>query len=240
VYAITACFGPFAMTRPLAKPARHPAKGPTATPAQAKKILAILEANYPDARVTLDFKNPFQLLIATILAAQCTDERVNQVTKRLFKRYPTQKAFADADPVELEEAIRSTGFYRNKAKSIIGCCKRLVEAYDGQVPRTIEDLISLPGVWRKTANIVLGNAFGIAEGIAVDTHVTRVANRLGLANSDKQDEIEQQLCQIIPKEKWILVTHLLIFHGRTICKAQRPDCPRCPVHHLCPWPHKTT
>ena len=226
------------MTRPRAKTTRHTAEGVTAGPAQAKKLLSILEATYSDARVTLDFKNPFQLLIATILAAQCTDERVNQVTKGLFKRYPTPKAFAEADPADLEEAIRSTGFYRNKAKSIIGCCQRLVECYGGQVPRTMDDLISLPGVWRKTANIVLGNAFGIAEGIAVDTHATRVANRLGLAQSDKQDEIEQQLCRVVPREKWTLITHLLIFHGRTICKAQRPDCPRCPVRHLCPWPHK--
>ncbi len=227
------------MTQPRAKTARSTATATPASPARAKKILAILEAGYPDARVTLDFKNPFQLLIATILAAQCTDERVNQVTRGLFKRYPTAKSFAEADPAELEEAIRSTGFYRNKAKSIIGCCQRLVERYGGQVPRAMDDLVSLPGVWRKTANIVLGNAFGIAEGIAVDTHVTRVANRLGLANSDKQDEIEQQLCRIIPRGKWTLITHLLIFHGRTICKAQRPDCPLCPVRHLCPWPHKT-
>ena len=226
------------MTRPLAKSARHPAKGPTATLARAKKILALLEASYPDARVTLDFKNPFQLLIATILAAQCTDERVNQVTKDLFKKYRTLKDFADADPAELEEAIRPTGFYRNKARSIIGCCKKLVEEYDGQVPRMMEDLVHLPGVWRKTANIVLGNAFGITEGIAVDTHVTRVANRLGLVESDKQEEIEQQLCRVVPKEKWTLVTHLLIFHGRNTCKAKRPECPRCQVRHLCPWPHK--
>ena len=228
------------MTRAITKAGKSTSKGESATLAQAKKILAILEVTYPDARVTLDFKNPFQLLIATILAAQCTDERVNQVTKGLFKRYSTAKAFAEADPTELEEAIRSTGFYRNKARSIIGCCQRLVEVYGGQVPRTMDDLISLSGVWRKTANIVLGNAFGLAEGIAVDTHVTRVANRLGLADSDKQDEIEQHLCRVIPREKWILDTHLLIFHGRTICKAQRPDCPRCPVRHLCPWPDKTT
>jgi len=212
----------------------------TATPAKAKKILAILEQSYPDSHVTLDFKNPFQLLIATILAAQCTDERVNQVTKGLFKRYQTPEAFADADPVDLEEAIRSTGFYRNKARSIIGCCKKLVEEFGGQVPQTMEALITLPGVWRKTANIVLGNAFGITEGIAVDTHVTRVANRLGLAASDKQDEIEAQLCRIIPKEKWTLVTHLLVFHGRATCTAKRPDCPYCPVRHLCPWPDQTT
>ena len=222
------------------KTAGQTSKAATATPSRAKKILAILEVSYPDARVTLDFKNPFQLLISTILAAQCTDERVNQVTKGLFKRYRTPKDFAEANPAELEEAIRSTGFYRNKARSIIGCCKRLVEAYGGQVPRTMDDLISLPGVWRKTANIVLGNAFGIADGIAVDTHVTRVANRLSLADSDKQDEIEQQLCRVVPKEKWTLVTHLLIFHGRTICKANKPECPRCQVRQLCPWPHKTT
>ncbi|MGB4781561.1 endonuclease III domain-containing protein, partial [Candidatus Methylomirabilis sp.] len=156
-----------------------------------------------------------------------------------FKRYPTPKAFADADPVELEEAIRSTGFYRNKARSIIGCCKKLIEEFGGQVPQTMNELITLPGVWRKTANIVLGNAFGITEGIAVDTHVTRVANRLGLAVSDKPDEIEQQLCRIIPKEKWTPLTHLLVFHGRAICTAKRPDCPHCPVRHLCPWPEKT-
>ena len=228
------------MKRPHAKTTQRAAGSSAGSSARAKKILAILEAAYPDAHVTLDFKNPFQLLIATILAAQCTDERVNQVTKTLFKRYPTPKAFAEADPAELEEAIRSTGFYRNKARSVIGCCKRLVEVYGGQVPRTMDDLISLPGVWRKTANIVLGNAFGVTEGIAVDTHVTRVANRLGLAQSDKQDEIEQQLCRVTPREKWTLVTHLLIFHGRTICKAQKPECPRCPVHHLCPWPDKTT
>ena len=228
------------MTRPPAKMAQQTTKGPIASPSQAKKLLAILEATYPDARVTLDFKNPFQLLIATILAAQCTDERVNRVTKELFKRYPTPKAFAEADPTEMEQAIRPTGFYRNKAKSIIGCCKMLIGEYGGLVPRTMEALIRLPGVWRKTANIVLGNAFGLSEGIAVDTHVTRVANRLGLAQSDKQDEIEQQLCRVVPNEKWTLITHLLIFHGRTICKAQRPDCPRCQIRHLCPWPHKTT
>ena len=227
------------MTRRLAKTARPTLTDAPARPSQAKKLLSILEASYADARVTLDYKNPFQLLIATILAAQCTDERVNRVTKGLFRRYPTPKAFAEADPIELEEAIRPTGFYRNKAKSIIGCCRMLVEEYGGQVPRTMEELIRLPGVWRKTANIVLGNAFGLSEGIAVDTHVTRVANRLGLVKSEKQDEIEQQLCRVVPNEKWTLITHLLIFHGRTICKAQRPDCPRCPVLHLCPWPHKT-
>jgi len=225
------------MTKPRKSRAQTFKAAPT-TPARAKKILPILEATYPDARVTLDYKNPFQLLIATILAAQCTDERVNQVTKGLFRRYPTPKAFAEADPTEMEEAIRPTGFYRNKARNIIGCCKMLVGEYGGQVPRTMEQLIRLPGVWRKTANVVLGNALGITEGIAVDTHVTRVANRLGLAQSDKQDEIEQQLCRVVPREKWTLITHLLIFHGRTICKAQRPDCPRCPVRHLCPWPHK--
>ncbi len=209
------------------------------TPAKAKKILAILESSYPDSCVTLDFKNPFQLLIATILAAQCTDERVNQVTKGLFTRYPTPRAFADADPIELEEAIRSTGFYRNKARSIIGCCKKLVEEFGGQVPQTMEELITLSGVWRKTANIVLSNALGITAGIAVDTHVIRVANRLGLAASDKQDEIEAQLCQIIPREQWTLLTHLLVFHGRRICMARKPDCPHCPIRHLCPWPEKT-
>lgn len=211
----------------------------TATPAIAKKILAILEQAYPDACVTLDFRNPFELLIATILAAQCTDKRVNQVTKGLFKRYATPKSFAEADPVELEEAIRSTGFYRNKAKSVIGCSRKIMEEFDGQVPQTMQELITLPGVWRKTANIVLSNALGITAGIAVDTHVMRVVNRLGLAQSDKPDEIEQQLCRIVPKAKWTSLTHLLVFHGRAVCTAKRPDCPHCPVLHLCPWPDKT-
>ena len=228
-----------AMRQGRDKTPRPTTKSPTSGPVRASKILPILEATYPDARVTLDYKNPFQLLIATILAAQCTDERVNQVTKDLFKTYRTPQDFANADPAELEQAIRPTGFYRNKAKSIIGCCKMLVGEYGGQVPRTMEQLIRLPGVWRKTANIVLGNAFGLSEGIAVDTHVTRVANRLGLAQSEKQDEIEQQLCRVVPNEKWTLITHLLIFHGRTICKAQRPDCPRCQIRQLCPWPQKT-
>lgn len=218
------------------------AKGnmPTATPATAKKILAILEEIYPDACVTLDFKNPFELLIATILAAQCTDERVNQVTKGLFRQYSTPEAFAEADPAQLEEAIRSTGFYRNKAKSIIGCCRKIMEEFDGQVPQTMEELITLPGVWRKTANIVLSNAMGITAGIAVDTHVIRVANRLGMAQSDKPDEIEQQLCRIVPKASWTRLTHLLVFHGRAVCTAKRPDCHRCPVRHLCPWPANIT
>jgi endonuclease-3 len=227
------------MTRSRAKSPRPTPISTPATSTRAKKILSILEATYPDARVTLDYKNAFQLLIATILAAQCTDERVNQVTKTLFKKYRTPQDFANANPTEMEEAIRPTGFYRNKAKSIIGCCKMLLDEHGGQVPRTMEALIRLPGVWRKTANVVLGNALGITEGIAVDTHVTRVANRLGLAQSDKQDEIEQQLCRVIPRDKWTLITHLLIFHGRTICKAQRPDCPRCPILHLCSWSHKT-
>jgi endonuclease-3 len=202
-------------------------------------MLAILEATYPDARITLEYKNPFQLLIATILAAQCTDERVNQVTKQLFKTYRTPLEFANADPAALEEAIRPTGFYRNKARSLIGCCQALVERHAGQVPRTMEALIALPGVGRKTANILLGNAFGRNEGIAVDTHVTRVANRLGLARSEVPDEIERQLCRLIPRAKWTLITHLLIFHGRARCTAKRPACPACPLRSLCPWPHKT-
>jgi len=205
--------------------------------ARAQKILTILAKAYPDARVMLHYTNPLELLIATILAAQCTDERVNQVTKVLFKRYRSAKAYAEADPKELEAIIHPTGFFRAKARSIIGCCKKLVEEFGGNVPGTLEELTRLPGVGRKTANIILGNAFG-KQAIAVDTHVKRVSNRLGLASSDDPDKIEEQLAQVIPKTKWTLSTHLLVFHGRKVCQARNPLCPQCPVEKLCPWPGK--
>jgi endonuclease-3 len=199
----------------------------------AEKILDILKKEYPDARVTLDFKDPLQLLIATILAAQCTDERVNRVTKELFKKYRKASDYARTDLKILEGEIRSTGFFRNKAKSIIACGNSLVEKFNGQVPRTLEELTSLPGVGRKTANIILGNAFG-QQAIAVDTHVKRVTHRLGWAKSDDPDKIEFELMEVIPQNRWTLSCHQLVFHGRNICVAKKPKCSICPVNKLCP------
>jgi endonuclease-3 len=199
----------------------------------AEKILDILKKEYPDARVTLDFKDPLQLLIATILAAQCTDERVNQVTKTLFTKYRKASDYARADLEILEGEIRSTGFFRNKAKSIVACGKSLVEKFNGQVPRTLEELTSLPGVGRKTANIILGNAFG-QQAIAVDTHVKRVTHRLGWAKSDDPDKIEFELMEVIPQNRRSLGCHQIVFHGRNICVAKKPKCSVCPVNKLCP------
>jgi endonuclease-3 len=199
----------------------------------AVKVLDILQKEFPDARVTLDFKDPLQLLIATILAAQCTDERVNQVTKDLFKKYREASDYGRADLKALEGEIRSTGFFRNKAKSIIGCGQGLVEKFNGKVPRTLEELTSLPGVGRKTANIILGNAFG-QQAIAVDTHVKRVTHRLGWAKSDDPDKIEFELMEVIPQNRWTLGCHQIVFHGRRVCMAKNPQCPACPVAKLCP------
>jgi endonuclease-3 len=200
---------------------------------RAVKVLDILEKEYPDARVTLNFKDPLQLLIATILAAQCTDERVNLVTKDLFKKYRRAADFAAADLRTLEEEIRSTGFYHNKAKSILACCQMILDQFKGQVPRTLEELISLPGVGRKTANIILGNAYG-QQAIAVDTHVKRVTHRLGWAKPDDPDKIEWELMEVIPRERWTMACHQLVFHGRQVCMAKNPQCPTCPVNNLCP------
>jgi endonuclease-3 len=199
----------------------------------AVKALDILQKEYPDARVTLDFKDPLQLLVATILAAQCTDERVNQVTKDLFKKYRQASDYSRADLETLEGEIRSTGFFRNKAKSIIGCGQALEEKFNGKVPRTLEELTSLPGVGRKTANIILGNAFG-QQAIAVDTHVKRVTHRLGWAKSDDPDKIEFELMEVIPQNRWTLGCHQIVFHGRRVCMAKNPQCPTCPVAKLCP------
>jgi len=199
----------------------------------AVKVLDILGHEYPDARGTLDFKTPLQLLVATILAAQCTDERVNRVTKDLFKRYRSAEDYAQADLEKFEEEIRSTGFYRNKAKSIIQCCQKLVAQFQGQVPRRLKDLISLPGVGRKTANILLGNVFG-QQTIAVDTHVKRVTHRLGWSEAADPDKIEFELMEVIPQDRWTLSCHQLVFHGRRVCVAQKPKCPICPVAKLCP------
>jgi len=197
------------------------------------KVLDILQKEYPDARVTLDSQDPLQLLIATILAAQCTDERVNQVTKELFKKYRKASDYARADLKTLEGEIRSTGFFRNKAKSIIACGQALEEKFNGKVPRSLEELTSLPGVGRKTANIILGNAFG-QQAIAVDTHVKRVTHRLGWAKSDDPNKIEFELIEVIPQNRWTLGCHQIVFHGRRVCTAKNPQCPACPVAKLCP------
>jgi endonuclease-3 len=197
------------------------------------KILDILEKEYPDARVTLNFQVPLQLLMATILAAQCTDERVNQVTKDLFQKYRGAADFAKADLKTLEEEIRSTGFYHNKSKSMIRCCQMIIEKFKGRVPRTLEELTYLPGVGRKTANIIVGNAYG-QQAVAVDTHVKRVTHRLGWAQSGDPDKIEFELRNVIPQNRWTLSCHQLVFHGRKICTARNPKCNDCPVAELCP------
>ena len=197
-------------------------------PAAARRLLDRLQRAYPDADCELDFENAFQLVIATILSAQCTDMRVNQVTPGLFRRYPDAGALAAADPAELEELIRTTGFFRSKARSLLGCANRLAEAHGGEVPRSIEELTGLPGVGRKTANIVLGHAFGINEGVGVDTHVRRVAGRLGLTTSEAPEAIEADLMRLYPRLRWTQVTDALIFHGRRTCHAKRPPLRRLP------------
>ena len=206
--------------------------------ARAKKIIRELKKAYPDAKIALDFGNPLELLVATILAAQCTDERVNMVTPDLFKKYPTARHYARAAPETFEHEIRSTGFFRSKTRSIIGMAKALVDTHGGEVPKTREALTSLPGVGLKTANVVLGNAFG-EQAIAVDTHVFRISQRLGLARSEDPDEIHDQLTDVLPKGEWTLTCHLLTTHGRRCCVARKPLCPACPVRALCPWPEKT-
>jgi len=200
----------------------------------AKKIFTLLHKQYPDPKVALDFSNPLQLLIATILSAQCTDVRVNMVTPALFKKYRSASDFANAIQEELEQDIRSTGFYRNKAKSIISCCKSLVEKHGGKVPKTIDELVQLGGVGRKTANCVLGGAYGIYSGVVVDTHVRRVSQRLGLAATDDPEKIEAELMELLPQDDWHLFGNLLVWHGRKTCGARKPDCLNCPLRKLCP------
>ncbi len=205
--------------------------------ARAAKIVRALEGAYPAAQIALRFATPLELLVATILSAQCTDERVNIVTESLFRKYRTARDYAAADPAVFEGEIRSTGFYRSKTRSVLGMARALVERHGGEVPRTREELMTLPGVGLKTANVVLGNAFG-AQAIAVDTHVFRVSQRLGLAKSEDPDEIHDQLGAVLPPTKWTRITHLLQAHGRRACSARRPACPTCPVRALCPWPGK--
>jgi endonuclease-3 len=198
------------------------------------KITGILRRTYPDVKTALRHKNPVQLLVATILSAQCTDEQVNRVTPTLFKKLPTAKDFAEVSLSDLEGMIRSTGFYRNKAKSIKACCVALVERHGGKVPDNIEDLVKLPGIGRKTANVILGSAFGI-PGIVVDTHVKRVSQRIGLTKESDPVKVEFDLMGLIPKKDWIAFSHQMIWHGRALCKARKPKCPECPLLDLCDY-----
>ena len=198
------------------------------------RVIALLEKEHPDAKIALHYTNPLELLVATVLSAQCTDERVKMVTKKLFKKYSKAEDYANADLKALEQDIRSTGFYRNKAKNIKKCCQLLVEKYNSQVPRKMEELLELPGVARKTANIVLSNAYSVIAGIAVDTHVRRLAQRLGLTENDDPAKIEADLMNIIPRDKWMRITDLLIFHGRRICVARNPKCDACGLNKICP------
>jgi endonuclease III len=201
---------------------------------RAAKVIELLEKEYPNAKTALNYSNPLEMLVSTMLSAQTTDERVNIVTKTLFKKYRTPEDYANADLKELEQDIRSTGFYHNKALNLKKCCKLLVQKYNSQVPKTMEELMELSGVARKTANIVLYNAYGITAGIAVDTHVRRLSQRLGLSEQNDPAKIEQDLMQITPKEKWMQLTDLLIFHGRQICIARKPKCEICVLNKICP------
>ena len=216
-------------TRPNALPcARRP------PPARAPEIFKRLAVAYPDARCALDFKTPFQLLVATILSAQCTDKRVNMVTPKLFATYPTPATLAAAKREEVEELVKPTGFFRNKTKSLLGVSAAIEARHGGEVPATMDALVELPGVGRKTANVILGNAFDRNEGVVVDTHVTRVSRRLGLTKHDDPVKIEQDLAKLFPREQWTQLAHLLITHGRQICEARLPKCSKCPVGDLCP------
>ena len=227
---------PRATVKPAAaRPARRSGRTAVA-PASERigEIIARLGCRYPDAKCSLDHRDPLELLVATILSAQCTDARVNVVTKDLFRKYRSAGDYAAADPAVFEDEIRSTGFFRNKTKSVIGMAQDVVERFDGRVPDTMEALTSLPGVGRKTANVVLGNAFGKDEGVVVDTHVARIAKLLGLTRQTDPVKIEQDLMKVVPRRHWTLFPHLLIHHGRAVCIARRPRCGECPVAGLCP------
>jgi endonuclease-3 len=227
-------------TKPKAKKiAAKTVPGVKTDPKRVAAILKKLDEAYPNAVCELNHENAFQLLIATILSAQCTDVRVNIVTATLFKKYPTPEAFAHANPRELEQDIRSTGFYRNKTKSIIGAGKALIERFGGQVPRTMEEMLTIPGAARKTSNVVLGTAYGIARGVVVDTHVQRLSNRLDLTRNEDPKKIEQDLMRIIPQDRWISFSHQLIWHGRRVCYARNPECIECNLESLCTSKDKT-
>jgi endonuclease-3 len=211
-----------------------PRETPKAKSARLKKIIAKLDRTYPEAHCELDHADPLQLLVATILSAQCTDKRVNIVTKELFKKYHSAADYANAPLAELEQAVKTTGFFRNKAKNIRACCRKLVVRHGGRVPRTMEELTQLDGVGRKTANVVLGNAFDINVGVVVDTHVARLSQRLGLTKQKTPEKIEPELMALVPQKQWALFSHWLIWHGRRRCAARRPDCEGCEIKKLCP------
>jgi len=213
---------------------RRRARSATPLPERAREIYVRLVEHYPDAHCALDFKSPFQLLVATILSAQCTDKRVNMVTPALFKRYRTPAALAVAKPEELEEIIKSTGFFRNKTKSLLGMSNAVAERHGGKIPDTMDELVKLPGVGRKTANVVLGNAYDKNEGVVVDTHVGRVSKRLGLTRQTDPVKVEQDLMKLFPSDRWTMLSHLLIEHGRRICEARRPKCESCFLSDICP------
>jgi len=204
---------------------------------RVRKIFPILRKTYPEARIALKHSNPLELLVSTILSAQCTDVRVNMVTKTLFKKYTSAKDWAKADVKQIESDIKSTGFFRNKAANIKGACTKVIEEFDGKIPGTMEDILTLPGVGRKTANCVLGNAFGV-PGVVCDTHVIRLSRRLGLSPNSDPVKLEFDLAEIVPRKNWLLFSDLLIFHGRNICKARKPDCVNCPIAKYCPAANK--
>ena len=219
--------------------ASKPARAAGTDPKRVASILAKLDEAYGNATCELKHENAFQLLISTILSAQCTDVRVNQVAETLYKKYPNAKAFAYATPSELEQDIRPTGFFRNKTKSVTGASKAILEKFDGQVPLTMEEILTLPGVARKTGNVVLGTAFGIASGVVVDTHVLRLSKRLDLSRNEDPKKVEQDLMAILPREKWIQFSHQLIWHGRRVCNARKPKCIECNMESLCYTKDKT-
>jgi endonuclease III len=225
--------------KPPKKTARQSPAGAKTSHLRVARIIEGLEAAYPDARCALDHTNPLQLLVATILSAQSTDKMVNTITPALFRKYRTAKEFADADTAEFESMIHSSGFFRNKAKSIKAATHIIAEKHGGKVPETMEELLELPGVARKTANVVLGVAFGKAEGVVVDTHVQRLSRRLDLSKESRPEKIEEDLMRIVPREKWIEFAHLLIHHGRAKCTALRPKCSQCPIENLCYSDEKT-
>ena len=202
--------------------------------ARTRKIIRLLKREYPDAACSLAYSNPLELLVATILSAQCTDERVNQLTPELFRKYPSCNDYLKVQQSELEQDIRPTGFYRNKARAIQGACRLIKEEHGGRVPDRIEELLQLPGVARKTANVVLGNAFGIASGVVVDTHVARLSQRLALSKETQAEKIERDLMELVPRADWIIFPHLMIAHGRKVCKARRPLCAECVLEKFCP------